>query len=88
MAILAIFILGIGNFAMQGAVIEDRDRLFARLPGVLKLLGARASQIAEFAVLLGALLLVANGDVQWGWAYLFYTLFNGIAAWLILSHRF
>lgn len=87
MAILATFLLGIGNFALHGAVLESRHRLFRSLPALFRMLGGRASLVAEFAVLLGALLLVATGHIFWGWAYLGYTLLNGAAAWLILSHR-
>ncbi len=39
------------------------------------------------AVLVGALLLVANGHTVWGWAYFGYSAFNGVAGWLILSRR-
>ena len=87
MAILAIFLLGIGNFALHGAVLESRHRLVRSLPAVFSMLGGRASLAAEFAVLLGALLLVASGHIFWGWAYFGYTLLNAGAAWLILSQR-
>ena len=87
MAILATFLLGIGNFALHGAVLESRHCMLRNLPGFVGRLGGRASLAAEFAVLLGALLLVATGHTLWGWAYLAYTLINGGAAWLILSQR-
>ena len=87
MAILLTFLLGVGNFALHGAVLESRARLFRSLPAFVAKLGGRASLVAEFVVLLGALLLVATGHNFWGWAYLGYTLLNGAAAWLILSQR-
>jgi hypothetical protein len=87
MAILATFLLGIGNFALHGAVLESRHRLFRSLPAFLAVFDGRISLFAEFAVLLGALLLVASGHPFWGWAYFGYTLLNGGAAWLILSQR-
>lgn len=87
-AILLIFLLGIGNFAFHAALIEGRHRLLRSLPPYVRMMGGRASLAAEFVVLLAALLLVAYGHASWGWAYLGYTLLNGLAAWLILTQRF
>ena len=85
-ALLVIFLLGIANFALHKAVLESGNPLLARMP-FMNMLGARASLIAEFLVLLGAMLLVGSGSVLWGWAYFGYTLFNALAAWLILTRR-
>ncbi|HEX7711666.1 MAG TPA: hypothetical protein VF418_12110 [Sphingomonadaceae bacterium] len=87
MAILVTFLLGIGNFAFHGAILDGRHRLLSALPGFFRLLGGRASLIAEFAVLLAAMLFVANGHTGWGWAYFAYTVLNAAAAWLLLSLR-
>ncbi|HYD23252.1 MAG TPA: hypothetical protein VEB68_00520 [Croceibacterium sp.] len=87
MAILFTFLLGIGNFAMHKAVLDSRHPLLAEVPRALRLLGGRASMIAEFVLLLGALLLVASGHPEWGLAYLAYSALNGLSAWLILSRR-
>jgi hypothetical protein len=84
-ALLLTFLLGVGNFALHKAVLESRHPLLSQMPSLV--LGGRASLLAEFIVLLGALLLVGNGYAGWGLAYLGYTAFNGIAAWLILSRR-
>ncbi len=84
MAILLTFLLGIGNFALHQAVIERYRPLLAHMHGFASMIGSRVSLAAEFAVLLVALLLVANGHPGWGWAYLGYSLFNGAAAWFIL----
>jgi hypothetical protein len=81
------FLLGIANFAMHRAVLESRHPLLAQMPRLLRLLGGRASLIAEFVLLVGALLLVASGHPGWGWAYLAYSAVNGLAGWLILSRR-
>jgi hypothetical protein len=43
--------------------------------------------VAEFAVLTGALLLVALGHPGWGLAYFGYSAINGGAGWLILHRR-
>jgi len=87
MAILFTFLLGIGNFALHKAVIARYQPMLAHMQGLVRLLGGSASLAAEFAVLLVALLLVANGHSGWGWAYFGYSLFNGLTGWLILSRR-
>jgi hypothetical protein len=85
-AVLLTFMLGIANFALHKAVLESRHPLLVRMP-FMNAFGPRASLAAEFAVLLGAMLLVGNGSVAWAWAYLGYTLFNAVTAWLILTRR-
>lgn len=86
-ALLLTFLLGIGNFALHKAVLESGHPLLGRMPWFVHMLGGRASLVAEFLVLLGAMLLVATGSTGWAWAYLGYTAFNAVAAWLILSRR-
>jgi len=86
MAILIIFVLGVGNFAMHRAVLASRhpmlreSRWFSRL-------GGRVGLSIEFAFLLAAFLLATYASPMWAWAYLGYTLINGLGAWLILSRR-
>lgn len=87
MAILVTFLLGIGNFAMHKAVLESGHPMLGHAPWFLHLLGGKISLASEFLVLLAALLLVANGQPGWGWAYLGYSGVNAAAAWLILSRR-
>lgn len=87
MAILITFLLGIGNFAMHKAVLESGHPMLGQAPWFVHLLGGRVSLIAEFLLLLGALLLVATGHPGWGWGYLGYSALNGLSAWLILSRR-
>lgn len=86
-AVLAIFLLGIGNFAMHKAVLESGHRLLGRMalsPGG----GAgRITLAVEFAVLLAAMLAAANGWPAFAWGYFIYTLANGLSAWLILTGR-
>jgi len=85
-ALLVTFLLGIVNFAVHQAVLESGHPLLGRMPFV-RMLGGRGSQLAEFAVLLGAMLLVGTGNLGWAWAYFGYTAVNGLAAWLILTRR-
>ena len=86
-AILAIFVLGIANFAMHKAVLESGHPLVGQMPRFVHRLGGRITLVAEFVLLLGAMLLVAAGFAGWGWGYLGYTLLNGLAAWLILGGK-
>ena len=86
-AVLAIFVLGIANFAMHKAVLESGHPLVGQMPWSVHRLGGRLTLTVEFLVLLGAMLLVSTGFGGWGWAYLGYTLLNALAAWLILTRR-
>ena len=87
MGLILVFLLGMGNFAVHKAVLESEHPLLGRVPFFFNLLGGRFSLYIEFAMLLGAMLLVAKGS--WGWAlfYAVYTMVNGISAWLILTRR-
>ena len=85
--VLAIFVLGIANFAMHKAVLESGHPLVGQMPRFVHRLGGRITLVAEFVLLLGAMLLVAAGFAGWGWGYLGYTLLNGLAAWLILGGK-
>jgi len=82
-----IFLLGIGNFAINAAVFGRGHPLFARLPPASQTLGRRAALASEFAVLFFALLLSVKGWPDYAWAYGVYTALNGGAAWLILTGR-
>jgi hypothetical protein len=79
-AIFLTFLLGIANFAIHAAVRDTRHPMLAQMP-------ERFGYVLEFAFLLAALLLVGNGQPGWVWAYLLYTMINGVAAWLILTRR-
>jgi hypothetical protein len=87
MAIVTLFLLGIANFAMHKAVLESGHPLIGRTPWFVHLLGGRFGLGVEFLVLLGAMLMVDSGALGWAWGYAFYSLVNGLAAWLILSDR-
>ena len=87
MGLIVIFLLGIGNFAVHKAVLESRHPLLGRVPFFFHLLGGRFSLLIEFAMLLGAMLMVDSGSLGWAWGYAIYSLVNGLSAWLILSGR-
>ena len=87
MAIFALFILGIANFAMHKAVLESGHPLLGQMPWFFHLLNGRFSLFVEFAMLLGAMLMVASGSLAWAWGYAAYSMLNGVSAWLVLSGR-
>lgn len=87
MLIAFLFVLGIGNFALHKAVLESGNPALDRMP---RLAGGRrgsGSLLLEFAVLLAAMLLAANGWTSIVWFYLGYSALNALAAWLILGRR-
>ena len=87
MAVLIIFVLGVGNFAMHSAVLASGHPMLGQMPWYIHLLGGRISLAAEFLLLLAALLLATYASPLWTWGYLGYTLLNGLGAWLILTRR-
>lgn len=87
MGLIVVFLLGMGNFAVHKAVLDSEHPLIGRVPFFFNLLGGRFSLYVEFAMLLGAMLMVAQGS--WGWV-LFYAVYTGVnaaSAWLILTGR-
>jgi len=87
MAILFIFLFGIANFALHKAVLESRHPVLMQAPWLFRPLGGRFSLLLEFFMLLGSLLLAAEGAAGWAWAYGLYSLLNALSAWMILSGR-
>lgn len=87
MAILITFLLGIGNFALHRAIMDSGHPLLDQMPWFFHALSRRLSLVVEFLMLLGGLLLAAEG-IAWGaLGYLLYSLLNAISAWLILTGR-
>ncbi len=87
MGIVALFLLGIVNFAMHKAVIQSGHPLLGQTSWFVHMLGGRFSLAVEFLMLLGAMLMVDGGSLAWAWGYALYSLVNGLSAWLILSGR-
>jgi len=81
------FLLGIANFAIHQAVMESGHPLIEQMSGFAQLLGGKATLIAEFAVLLVAMLIAANGWPGVMWGYVGYSALNAGSAWLMLSGR-
>ncbi len=87
MGLVFVFLLGMGNFAMHRAVLDSDHPMLGRVPFFFQLLGGQFSLYVEFAMLVGTMLLAAQGS--WGWAlfYACYSAVNAVSAWLILSGR-
>ncbi|HMT46026.1 MAG: hypothetical protein RL702_53 [Pseudomonadota bacterium] len=87
MALILTFLLGIGNFTVHKAVLESHHPFLGQMPWFFHMLGGRFSLFVEFAMLLGALLMVQDGSPTWGWLYAGYSAINCLSAWLILTRR-
>lgn len=87
MALIAIFLMGIGNFALHKAVLASGHRLFGQIGFPAGGSAGRITLAVEFVVLLAVMLGAANGWPQLAWGYFLYTLANGLSAWLILTGR-
>ncbi len=88
MLLIICFLLGIANFAMHKAVI-DSDHPFVHDSKLYfgRHIGPYGSYIIEYILLLGTLYFAHNGSIIIPICYLGYTLFNALAAWLLLSGR-
>lgn len=82
-----IFALGIVNFALHRGVLESGHRLLDLMPRGLRANGGRLTLVIEFAILLAAMALAANGWPGAALAYGGYTALNLVSAWLIFSGR-
>jgi len=87
MALLVVFLLGVGNFAMHSAVMDSGHPLIGQMPWFYHALGGRFSMVVEFLVLLTALLFAANAGATAAVIYVAYSLLNAFATWLILTGR-
>lgn len=87
MGLILVLLFGIGNFAAHKAVLESRHPILGQIPWFFYLLGGRFSLLIEFAMLLGAMLLVQQGATIWVLFYVGYSVVNLASAWLILSGR-
>lgn len=87
MGLVAIFFLGMANFAMHRAVLESGHPMLGQFSVDQVGAARRLTLLFEFIVLLAAMLLVHHGYSFWGWTYGAYSALNALAAWLILSRR-
>ena len=87
MIVTLIFLCGIANFAIHKAVMESGHPLLEPMAKYLQALGGRAAFFTEFAILLAAMLLAANGWPGLALIYGLYTALNLFSGWLMLSGR-
>ncbi|WP_243652561.1 hypothetical protein [Novosphingobium sp. PhB165] len=87
MGLIVVFCLGVFNFAAHKAVLESGHPMLGHVPWLVEPMGGRLSLIVEYAMLVGAMIMVAAGSIAWAWLYAFYSGINGLAAWLIFSGR-
>ncbi len=87
MIVVAVFLLGVANFALHQAVRQSGHPLLGRMPWFYHMLGGRFSLVTEFLVLLAAMLFAAQGSRAALVGYALYTVLNAIGGWLILSRR-
>ncbi|TRD11334.1 hypothetical protein FGU71_05370 [Erythrobacter insulae] len=86
-AIVIIFFLGVANFVLHQAVLDSEHPMLDQMPAFIHMMGGRMTLIAEFLVLVIAMLLAANGWPAIVWGYVAYSVLNGGAAWIILSGK-
>ncbi len=85
--IILLFLLGIGNFAAHKALLESGHPILDMMPNFLRKRDGRMSLAMEFAILLSAMLLAANGWTGAAWAYVVYSIVGMTSAWLMLTDR-
>lgn len=87
MALVAIFLLGMSNFAMLQAVRKSGHPMLRRSPWFVHQLGGRVTLVTDFMLLLTAMLFAAQGGQWSAWLYAGYTGVNAFGVWLILTRR-
>lgn len=87
MVMIAIFLLGVGNFAWHRAVMESDHPMMAALSRSTREAMRWSSLALEFVLLCVALYAATRGAGYWLWGYALYSAMNGTAAWLVASRR-
>ena len=84
-ALIAIFLAGIGNFAMHRAFMESDDPLIAQMVRPLAdKVGPHATYVFEFLLLLGAMGIATRHWFAGMMLYGLYTIFNAMAfSWVM-----
>ncbi|WP_390584671.1 hypothetical protein [Erythrobacter sp. MTPC3] len=85
--VLALFVLGIGNFALHKAVLESDHPMMSQFAPLTRFMGGKLTLVVEFGILVAAMIMVANGWPGLLWGYVIYTALNAVSAWLMLSGR-
>ena len=87
MALIVVFLLGMGNFACHRAVIESGHRMITDMPPRTLQVARISSLVFEFALLCGAIYAARSGALHWIWLYAGYFCINAAAAWSVVTRR-
>ncbi|WP_228242586.1 hypothetical protein [Porphyrobacter sp. GA68] len=87
MALIMIFILGVGNFALHRAVLDSDHPLIRQLTRGRGARGGGIMLAFEFLLLTAAMMLAANEWPEVAFAYALYSALNLVTGWMILSRR-
>ncbi len=87
MPLIITFLLGVGNFALNRAVMNSGHPLLNQAQWLYTALGGRLSIAIEFLLLLGTMLFITNGAPGAAVAYIVYSMLNSFSAWLILTRK-
>ena len=87
MALIIIFGLGVGNFALHKAVLESGHPLIAQLTRRRGARGGGVMLAFEFLLLAAAMMLAAGNWPEVAFLYALYSIFNLVTGWLILNRR-
>jgi ABC-type transport system involved in cytochrome bd biosynthesis fused ATPase/permease subunit len=81
-------LFGVTNFFLHKAVVESRHPFVEDTKYYFgRYLGPHGSYLIEFIVLLAAMVFAAAGSWLILLIYFFYTVFNMIAAWMLLNGK-
>lgn len=87
-ALIALFLAGVGNFAMHRAVLDSRDpEVRAMMAPIVRAVGRPVMLGFEFALLLGAMLATTRSPVGALIVYGLYTIGNVMAYTWLRRHR-
>lgn len=84
MLLVITFLMGIGNFALQRAVLGRIGPAMQSMPAFVRTHAGTILFVAEFALLVGAMWQVATGRAGWAFAYVGYTTMNLAVGWSVL----
>lgn len=85
--LVPVFLMGVVNFALHGAVLASRHPLFERIGWLAPRRAHKVSLGLEFLVLTLALGFAYRDAREVLWFYGSYTAINAVSTWLLVSRR-
>jgi len=85
--LVIVFLMGVANFALHGAVLGSRHPLFEQIEWFAQRRARGVTLGLEFLALTVALAFAYRGAREVLWFYGSYTAINAVSAWLIVSRR-